>query len=323
MHLLNNPSSEEDLYSAIDYFNQAVEQNPADARAYAGLALGHTTIGHGFNPPDGVWPRARAAAERSVRLDSTLAEGWAALAHLRYLSERDWEGAERAFRRANELNPSLAMNHYHYAWYLAFFGRGEEAFVEHRLAQTIDPLTPRHTVWIPALHWFSGDNVRALGEARSLLEQYPNNATLRYIIAESAARLGRFDEAIEEMEEGVALFPGWTPYLGQYLAWAGRTEEAIHILEQVEAQPANPWNALGLAYIHLFLGNRDEALAWLEREPRHAWAAAIAVYPQFEVYREDPRFQALLRQMNLRIAPGDLAPTALPLLPESTPGSGG
>jgi TolB-like protein len=127
MHLLNNASRSEEFDDAIGYFEAAVEQNPADPLAYTGLALGYTTIGHGVSPPDDVWQRARAAAERAIRLDSTLAEGWAALAHIKLYADSDWEGAERTFRRANELNPSLAMNHYHYAWYLALFGRVDEA----------------------------------------------------------------------------------------------------------------------------------------------------------------------------------------------------
>ncbi|MHC4109137.1 MAG: protein kinase domain-containing protein, partial [Planctomycetota bacterium] len=197
MHLLNNSRTEEDLDSAIAYFQRAVDQNPADPLAYAGLALGYTTIGHGPSPWDDVWPRARAAAERAIRLDSTLAEGWAALADYKSYGESDWEGAERAFRRANELNPSLAMNHYHYAWYLALFGRTEEALAEHRRAQELDPLTPLHTLWIPALYRYSEepDTQQALTEARLNVQRYPDHALAWSLLAGSARRLGLLDEA--------------------------------------------------------------------------------------------------------------------------------
>ncbi len=318
MHLLNNPRTDEDIDTAIGYFSQAVEQNPADPRAHAGLALGYTNLGHGPDPPDDAFPRARAAAERSIRLDSTLAEGWAALAHLKYYSpERDWEGAERAFRRANELNPSLADVHYHYAWYLAFFGRVEEALVAHVRAQELDPLNARNTVWIPALHWFSGDNERALREAREIIEQYPRNATAHYVLGESAARLGLFDEAIAAHEQAVTFWRPWKPYLGHTYARAGRTEDALRIVEELEAQPSSGWNAVGLSFIHAALGSRDEAFRWMEYEPPHSWAITVASYPQFESYRDEPRFRALLRRMNLRIEPGDLAPTALPVVAPS------
>jgi len=134
MHIRNNIRRLTDAEQAVEHFNRAVEQNPADPLAYAGLAVCYATLGHSPDPPPNTWPLARAAAERAIRLDSTSAEGWAALADYKSYSERDWAGAERAFRRANELNPSLAMNHYHYAWYLALFGRVEEALSERRLS---------------------------------------------------------------------------------------------------------------------------------------------------------------------------------------------
>ncbi len=80
--------------------------------------------------------------------------------------------------------------------------------------------------------------------------------------------------------------------------------EIVMIFGQVEAQPINAWTALRLAYTHAALGNRDEALRWLEYEPSHAHAAWVAANPQFEAYRDDPRFQAVMRRRNLRIEPG-------------------
>ncbi len=149
-----------------------------------------------MDPRPELWPHARAAAERALRLDSTLAEDWAALGMHKFYSERDWEGAERAFRRAHELNPSLADNHYHYAWFLAVFGHLDEAIAEHRRSRDLDPLSPHHTVWIPVLHWFRGDYERALREARFNAEQYPQVFIAHYVLGESAARLGLYEEAV-------------------------------------------------------------------------------------------------------------------------------
>jgi len=316
MHLLNNPSSPDDLDTAIAYFERAVEQNPADPLAYTGLALCYTTIGHGVSPPDDVWHRARAAAERAIRLDSTLAEGWAALAHIKLYADSDWEGAERAFRRANELNPSLAMNHYHYAWYLAMFGRTEEAFTEHRRAQELDPLTPLHTLWIPALYGFSEepDTERALTEARLNVEQYPDNALAWMVLAGCAEEAGLFDEALAAGERVAALNPGFGGLrLATLYVQVGRREDALRIVDNFEAMPANAFDALGLAYAHAALGNEDAALQWLDYEPHHAWAGAVAWSPWFQPYRDDPRFQAILRRMNLQLVPGERAPRPLPV----------
>jgi serine/threonine-protein kinase len=317
MHILNNRTTREDANAAIAHFNEAVEQNPADPLAYAGLALAYVTLGHGFDPPDDAWPRARAAAERALRLDSTLAEAWAALADYKSYGERDWEGAERAFRRANELNPSLAMNHYHYAWYLALFGRVEEALAEHRRAQELDPLTPLHTTWLPAVYWFSEDYERALPLARENMERYDPGVIPHFVLGETLARMGLFDEAIATHEQLAAVFPPWSSAVGQTYARVGRIDDAQRILQEIEALPPSGWNAFGLALINAQLGNRDEALRWLEYEPAHAWLAWITTsqYPDlWEPHKDDPRYQALMRRMNLRFGPGDRVPTPLPVV---------
>jgi TolB-like protein/Flp pilus assembly protein TadD/tRNA A-37 threonylcarbamoyl transferase component Bud32 len=315
MQILTNRTSREDANRAIEYFNHAVEQNPADALAWAGLAYCYVTLGHGHDPPDDAWQLTEAAAQLAIRYDPLSAEGWSALADYRSYYARDWAGAEEAFRRANELNPNLPMNHYHYSWYLVLFGRIEEALAEHRRAQEIDPLTPMHTYWIPALHWFSGDNDRALREVRPLLEQYPNNSTVRYVVAESAARLGLFDEAIPAIEEAASMAPAWRPYLAKYYAWAGRTEDALRILNEYEAQGPTAWNALPIALTHAILGNLEEAIHWLEHEPRHGWVAwqITSQSKEFQRYRDDPRYQAFLRKINLRYGPEDEFPVALPV----------
>jgi serine/threonine-protein kinase len=326
MHLLNNRRSREDANRAIEYFEQAVEQNPADPLAYAGLALCYATLGHGQDPPLDAWPRARAAAERAIRLDSTSAEAWAALADYRSYSERNWEGAEDAFRRANELNPSLAMNHYHYAWYLVLSGRVDEAITEHRRAQELDPLTGLHAVWIPPLYWFAGDYERALREARPLLEQYPGHPIPLHIVAESAARLGLWEEAIALEEDAVQLDPAFRAYLAHVYARAGRTEDALRIVRELEAEPPTPWYAKGLALSHAALGNRDEALRWLSFEPPHAWLAWVATSQyadQWDAFRDDPGYQAVLRRMNLRYEPGDRWPVPLPVVHPELPGPAG
>jgi tetratricopeptide (TPR) repeat protein len=322
MHLLNNPRTEADLDTAIAYFEQAVEQNPADPLAYAGLAYGYVTLGHGFAPPDDAWPRARAAAERALRLDSTLAEAWAALADYKTYSERDWAGAEAAFRRANELNPSLAMNHYHYAWYLVLFGRAEEALAEHRRAQALDPLTPLHTTWLPAVYWVSGDHEQALSLARENVERYDPGIVAHYVLGKTLARMGRYDEAIEVHEKLAAIFPPWSSALAETYAHAGRTEDARRILEQIEAEPPSSFNANGLARVHAVLGDRDEALHWLEYEPPHAWVAWTVAGDEFNTFRGEPRFEAVMRRMNLQMAPGDRVPTPLPVVAPPLAGTG-
>jgi serine/threonine-protein kinase len=315
MTILHDAATAEEYEQAIAYLNQAVEQNPADALAWAGLAHCYVTLGHnGLIPDPEVWSLARAAAERAIRLDSMSAEGWAALADYQTYWGRDWEAAERAFHKADELNPSLAWNHYHYAWYLALFGRVEEAVVEHERAKELDPLTPFHTVWLPALYWFSRDFETALAEARKVVEgPYPNGGVANYVLGRTAAQLGMFDEAIAAIERAASAFPPNETALGPIYAKAGRREDAMGIVRVMEAQPQSRRSAQRLAITYAALGNRDEALRWLAIEPPWFSLPWSLHMPEFDAYRDDPRFQAVVRRMNLRFGPGDPHPVALPV----------
>jgi serine/threonine-protein kinase len=313
MTILHVANTAEQYEQAIAFFEQAVRQDPGDALAWAGLADCYVTLGHnGLVSDPEVWSRARAAAERAIRLDSTSAEGWAALADYQTYWGRDWTEAERAFRKADELNPSLAWNHYHRAWYLALFGRVEEAVREHERARELDPLTPPHTTWLPALYWWSGDFERAYEGARAVAEgPFASSGIAGHVLGLSAARVGRFDEALAANGTMLQGSPRQRADLGQILALAGRRDEATRVARELEALPPSPRNALGLLFIHAMLGNRDEALRWLESEPPAFSLPWVWWMPEVSALRDEPRFQAVFQRMNLAFEPGRPAPVAL------------
>jgi serine/threonine-protein kinase len=304
MYILHQPQrSEEGVQRALRYFEQAIEADPANPLAYAGAAAAYVQLGHSPAPPPNVWPRARANAERALRLDSTIAEVWSAIAQVKYYYEWDWTGAERAFRRANELNPSLPGNHYHFAWFMLTTDRGEKGLVEHEKARELDPLTPVFTVWMAGMYGGMGDHERAIAEAKKAQAQFPNNPIPFSVMGTSARQLGRYDEAIAAHERMVGLNARWRSTLGVTYALAGRTEDAKRILQEIEAAPPSSWNAMGLAELHAALGNHDAALKWLEYEPRHGWWMGIRRNPVYDPLRSHPRFQALVKLLNLPQAP--------------------
>lgn len=297
-----NKSTPEDIETGLAYLHEAVDRDPGDARAYAGLALGYATFGHGPEPRPDVWPRARAAALRAIALDPSLAEAHAALADVKLYMEWDWQGAEQAFQRANELNPSLAMNHYHYAWYLALFDRWEEAVAEHKRAQQLDPLTPLHVLWLGGLYLYDhlGRYGEALPEAKRALELQPDNPLALLILGMAQAAGGLHEQAIETHQRMVALNPALKWELGLTYAMAGRTQEVRAILDELEAVPATPWTAYGRAMLHAQLGELDEAFEWLDYEPPHAWVPWVRTDPWMRPRLEnDPRFLELLERMRL------------------------
>jgi serine/threonine-protein kinase len=296
MFLLRKGTREESE-RGLAYLHEALENDPADPLAYAGLASGYITAAHGPDPPLEALPRARAAAEKAVTLDSTLAETLASLAFLKGYYEYQWDEAEQMFLRALELKPSQPMAHYWYSWQLAILGRTEEAFEEHVLAQELDPLNPQHTAGLGWLYLLEERWDEAEAEARKALELHPQNGMGLYVLAEVQAARGRHEEAVATAQRAHFRGRGWI--LGRQLALAGRTEEARAIAAEIEARDPDPWRAWNLAVLYTTLGEKDDAFRWLNYERIHCWVIGAGILRAFEPLRDDPRYPDLMARMNL------------------------
>ena len=300
-----NKGTQEDFQRGLAYFHEAVDNNPADPLAYAGLALGYATLGHSPGATPEVWDRARAAALRAVRLDSMLPEAWAALADIRVYHEWDWDGALEAFEKANALNPSLAMNHYHWAWFNVLFDRVDEGIVHHTEAQRLDPLTPLHTSWLGSLYYMKGDYQRGIDEALKSLRFTPENITGLLVLGEGYLNQGRLEEAIATHKRMAETNPGFAGILAVTYAKAGREDDARQIAAAIEAGGVIPWTAFVLAAIYTALDDKDEAFRWLNYRPAHAFLPWIRTANWwFEPLHDDPRMVPLLEEMNLPM-PGE------------------
>jgi len=294
-----NKQTPEGMEKGLEYFHQAVEKNPADPLAYAGLALGYATIGHSAAPTPDAWPRAREAALRALKLDDTLAEAHAAIADVKLYYEWDWKGAEQAFQRANELNPNLAMNHYHYAWYLDLLGRLDEAILEHERAQELDPLTPLHTGWLGELYRRAGRYEEAIEEAQKSLELNPDFPVGWLILGRVYTDKRMYEEAIAAHQKLVEVDPGRKHTLGKTYVRAGRIDEARKILAEMEEEEPTPWNALCLAKLYTELGKNDEVFHWLAYyEHPHAFFPWFIKRLLSGPLRDDQRFKDVLIKLN-------------------------
>ncbi|MCI0526543.1 MAG: hypothetical protein L0Y56_03700, partial [Nitrospira sp.] len=138
-----NKLTREDLEKSKAYFEQAIEKDPSYAQAYTGLAFSYKSLGFfGFLPAKEAYPKAKDAVIKALELDNTLAEAYTVLAQTRIESDWDWPGAEQAYKRAIELNPSYALAHEWYGHnYLVQMGRFDEAFVEQKRGLELDPLS--------------------------------------------------------------------------------------------------------------------------------------------------------------------------------------
>ena len=295
--------SPEDFQKGMIFLQEAVNQNPTDAYAYAALAEGYIYMGHGPAPPPDVFPKAKNAAMRAIQLDSTLADGWAALAHYETYFGWNWERAEQAFKRANRLNPNLAMNHYHRSWYLLLFGRIEEAEKAHLLAKELDPFNELIVANTGLLYDWIGryeDGLALVEEALAV----PGNDDMAWALAAKGqlmANLGNMEEALKAHKKAAELNPlFWRHFsYGITLIRAGKVEEGKALLAELEQMPPTPWGKLVASFLYCHLGDHDRAIESLQFEQKHGWYPWIRVWPDLEPLHDDPRFLELIREMDL------------------------
>src|SRR5262249_31098724 len=136
--------TEEGLKKSIESFEQAIKLDPNYAEAYAGLANAYIRIGSvwGFLSPRDTFPKAEPILKKALELDGSLADAHASLARYKFYYEWDWDGAEREFKRAIELNPNLPIAHHEYATLFQVRGQFDRAVAEREIARRQDPLSP-------------------------------------------------------------------------------------------------------------------------------------------------------------------------------------
>jgi tetratricopeptide (TPR) repeat protein len=294
-----NQLTPEGLEKGLEYLHEAVRIDPAEPFAYAGLALGYLEIAHGPLGTGDDLSKAEAAANQAIKLDTTMAEIYSALGEVYLYKLWEFDKAEAYLLKAIELNPNLAITHYHYAWALYLFGRLEEAIIEHQVAQKYDPFNPLHTAWLGALYCYNGQYEKAIETALESFEIQEDYPVGHYVLGITYLELGRYDDAIQAHQKLVELMPHWKWQLGHTYAVAGQLDKARKILEELEKTPVIPFTAHGRIVVNAALGNYDEAFKWLAHEPHHAWTAWVAVMPELDNLRSDPRYETFIERLNL------------------------
>lgn len=292
-------SNPNERYKGIGLLEEAKNKNPADPFAWAALAEAYVDLGHSPAPPPGVFPKALVASQRAIELDSTVALGWAALSHYHTYFGKDWAMAEYAFERANELNPNLAANHYHRAWYLALFGRMNEAIVEHKRAQELDPFSPGNTGWLGELYRMVGKYEEGLAEAEKLFEMGYNDGGM-FLKSRIYIDQGKVEEGLQLLRQASEINPGWKDIgLGPALIQTGYIDEGSAILKKLEELPVDGYNALCIGIMYAQLGDLDKAFESWSYENKHAWFPWLRVTFVPKEIKNDPRFLKMIRDMNL------------------------
>jgi serine/threonine protein kinase/Flp pilus assembly protein TadD len=295
------------IRKGIEHFRQAIDLDPNYAVAYAGLAdaYGFLASSTGGQPPREAYPKAKAAALKALELDETLGEAHCSLGFFHLLYDWNFAAAERAYQRAIELSPNYANAHDGYGFYLKATGQHEAAIRECQRAQQLDPLSLFATLSLGWAYYFARRFDEALAQGRKVLELDLNFGFAYAHSGLCLLQLGRYDEAVNAMRKAVNLAggsPNFLAYLGHALGKAGKQREARQMLAQLERLGKKQYvSAYFSAMVYLGLGNRHEALVWLERayEERTGFLAFANVEPMLDELRGDERFEKLVERIKL------------------------
>ena len=297
-----NEKSPDALEKAVLYYKQAVEIDPGNAEAWAGLGGCYASLGAevAVHSRSEVLPNARAAVAKALEIDSSLGSAHRELGRIKLWYDWDWKGAEWEIRRALELSSNDASAHNLYSLYLLYATRFDAAMAENQRAIDLQPLDPLPVVQLAALYTCARRPEKALEQCSRVLAMDRASLLPYFFIGVSYEQQSKWPEALAAYEK-LRISP--LSYLvGSGHAWAasGHRAEAesalAHLQELSKKMYVTP---VFFASIYSALGKRQVALDWLEKGYRERATSMIGlnVNPWLDDLRRDPRFQDLLRRI--------------------------
>jgi len=300
--------AEANLRAALDYFERAVTADPRFPLAHVGIAqvLGLLSF-YGLARSHDVMPRARDAAERALRLDDSLGDAHAAMAFVRMTYDWDWEGAERGFRRALDLNPNdpTALIYYGFYYLICLRGRFDDGMDLIWKAVDLDKVAAVPVAMLGVAAQYTKGAAPITARVREAVEGQPSSWLLQRSMGLALAAEGRFPEAVTAMERAARLahrHPWVLMDLGAILAEMGDRERALRLHAELEAISRERYlQPFALSAIPAALGDMETALPALRKslEERDSVLFVLQHYPAFRPVREDPRFRELVAKMGL------------------------
>lgn len=301
----SNQRSEAGVQKSIEYFEEAIAKEPSFAAAYAGLAGCYSLLGSDVMAPEVAREKARAAANKALQLDPTIAEGHAELGLVAFYYDWNWKQAEQELQRAIELNPSYGPGHQGYSYYLRAMGRLPEALQEAKQAQQLDPLSLAINTTLAGRYRDLGQYDQALTVIRHTLELNPNFEMAHELLASVYELQGNLESSVSEWQKAVELSPdnpSVLAALGHAYAISGNRTGARKVVERLKPMSKQHYlPAWDMAVLFASLGDADGAFRWLEKSyrERESQMPFLKQDRRLAVLRSDPRFQDLVRRVGL------------------------
>jgi TolB-like protein/DNA-binding winged helix-turn-helix (wHTH) protein len=303
-----NKRTEESLKKSVEYFQQAIEIDPAYAQAWSGLSDAYFLLGWvGISPPKVASAKAKEAALKALELDETLAAAHVALAGA---TEHSWSAEEKEIQRAIALDPNYAIAHQRHGFLLMAMGRFEDAIAEMKRARELDPLSSHTLTSLGTALYYAGRYDEALEQYREVPEGTAELGERHRNAADIYERKGMQKEAVGEMlnqlrstgQKELA-----TIVEQKYRTWGYREAKGAflrgEILElQKRMKSGRAYGkSTAIAADYALLGETEKAFEWLEKafQEDDKDLAVLKEGPNFETLRPDPRFQDLLRRIGL------------------------
>jgi len=291
-------------YTALEYFQKAVERDPQFALGWTGIADAYIVLAQAPKPR-ATWAKSRSAVQRALELDQNLPQAYTALAYLQTWEEWDWAAAEANYKHALALDPNDANAHHWYALYLIGMKRPQQSIREIRRAIELDPLSLAINYNTGFIYTLAGMRREAEDQLKRALQIDPNSAIAHGLLAIVYQRDKDYERSLAEFRTAQRLSGGPVPYLAGVASVEGLSGDSVgarkHLNTLLKLHEEHLLADSSLVWAYAGLGDKNSALRWLASAVDERSVSAIEINNDtlFDGLRDDPRFIAVERKMNL------------------------
>jgi TolB-like protein/Tfp pilus assembly protein PilF len=289
---------------SIENFQKSIDKDPQYALPYVGLAECYNLMGmHASIRAKVVYPKAKTALEKALKIDDTFGEAYSALGWIKTFYDWDWLAAEQAFKQSIILNPNYATAHQWYSLYLSGMGRFNEAIFEAEKAHNLDPISLIINSNLGCVFYFARHYDKAIEQCLKVIDMDPNFPLVYMYLAAAYHKKEMYEEA-KKADQKLAEFSGNSPLalgcLGCGYARVGEIEKASGILEQLnelsKKKYVSPYHR---AIIYMGLNDKDQFFESLGKavDDRDPLLVFLKEQPIFDELHSDPRFDELLKKI--------------------------